>query len=236
MKSVRVQPLTKGVLLAELVVFVTWNITGVPFSCVPPRPPFTDYGGNDFGWPFIYRSTNFTPSQWQQMRNPNGSFRLPAGVVLEPTTVFTSQSSVEFTPAHIGWNVLIACAIVFWTGVTLELWLAPGQRIPSTSFWLLALLVCLIVLLSQTGMFYYYCYWPYYNPLKHAMRLAGLTLLFAPAFVLITRKLRMRQLYRARNLTSAPPGGSVARNSATNSPYAPPGATTEEEASQTISR
>lgn len=230
MKSLRVQPFTKAALLAELVVFVTLNLTGVPFSCVPPRPPFKSYGGNDFGWPFIYHSTNFTPSQWQQMRNPNGSFRLPAGIALEPTTVFTTQDSVEFTPAHIGWNFLVVCAIASWTAVTLELWLSPGQRIPSLLFGLSAFSVCAIVLLTQTGIFYHYCYWPYYELWKYTRRLAGLTLLFTPAVLLMTRKLRIRQLCRATNLRSPPSEVAAHEDPSKNSPYAPPETTPEEDA------
>jgi len=230
MKKISLQPLTKAALMAELIVFVTLNVTGFPFVCNPAGPPFKDYGGNEFGWPFIYYSTNFTPSQYQQMQMPDGGFRFPAGVALKPTTVFASQDSAEFTPARIGWNVLVACAIFFWTAVTLELWLAPGQRIPSLSFWLLVLLVGAIVLLSQSGIFYHYCYVRYYRFLKDAMRLAWLTFLFAPAIVLMTRKLRTRQLYRSTNSISAPSGIATKEDPATISPYAPPGTTTEEDA------
>jgi len=227
MKKRILKPLTSAALMAELIVFVTLNITGFPVSFNPVLPPFKSYGGNRFGWPFNYHSTNLTASQWQQMQMPDGGRRLPAGAALKPTTLFASQDSAEFIPVHIGWNVLIACAIFFWTAVTLELWLAPGQRIPSRAFWLLVLLVCAIVLLSQSGIFYHYCYVPYNKLWKLATRLAGLTLLFAPAIVSMTRKLRMRQLYRATNLRSAPSGVVTEEDPATYSPYAPPGTTAE---------
>ena len=205
--------------MAELIVFVTLNITGFPCVGNPPPGPFKGWGGNEFGWPFVYHSTAFTPSQWEQMRRPDGGFLRPNTVALKPTTIFTSLDSVEFTPARTGWNGFIVCVILFWTALTLELWLAPGQRFHSVFFWLLALMVCAIVLLSQSGTFYYYCYVPSYYPWKHAMRFAGVTFMFAPAIGLMLRRWRTRLGPKSNPAATET---STEENLATNSPYVPP--------------
>ncbi|NQT36308.1 MAG: hypothetical protein HQ581_02400 [Planctomycetes bacterium] len=164
--KIRPSPLTIPTLTALLAGIVLLNTVGFPFCENPARQPFTAYGGNDFGWPFTYLSTNFTASQWQQMRRPDGRYAYPIHVAIEPTELFSNQDVVVFSGRGLAQNVAAWCAILVYAAVVLELWQRQCRRsYPFTVRTILILMtgICLIAGLSRSGMFYHWWYLQYYK-------------------------------------------------------------------------
>lgn len=154
------RPLTIPTLTALFASVVLLNTAGFPFCENPARHPFKTYGGNDFGWPFTYLSTNFTDSQWQQMQRPGGGYAYPARVAIGPTELLSKQDIVTFNGRALTGNVIAWCAILVYGGLVLELCQHQcGRCRPLNRRTLLILLtgVLLIGGLSRSGMFHYWC-------------------------------------------------------------------------------
>jgi len=161
--KIKPRPLTIPTLIALLASIVMLNTVGFPFCQNPARRPFTAYGGNDFGWPFTYLSTNFTASQRQQMRMPAGGYAFPASVAIKPTELFSDQEHdiVTFSRVGLASNLAAWCAILLYAGVVLELWQRQSRRsYPFTVRTILIMMtwICLTAGLSRSGMFYRWCY------------------------------------------------------------------------------
>jgi len=164
--KIRPRPLTIPTLAALLASMVLLNIVGFPFYHNPARYPFTAYGGNDFGWPFTYLSTNLTASQWQQMRTRDGRYLLPSKVAIKPTELFSNQDVVTFSGKGLASNVAAWCAILVYAGVVLELWQRQCRRpcfFTVRTLLILTTGICLIAGLSRSGMFYRWWYLEYYT-------------------------------------------------------------------------
>jgi hypothetical protein len=166
--KIKPRALTIPTLIALLASIVILNTVGFPFCQNPARHPFTAYGGNDFGWPFTYLSTNFTVSQWQQMRRPDGRYAFPASVAIKPTELFSNQDQdiVTFSRIGLASNIAAWCAILLYASVVLELWQRQSRRsYPFTVRTILIMMtwICLTAGLSRSGMFYHWCYLQYYR-------------------------------------------------------------------------
>ncbi len=163
----RPSPLTLPAVFAVVAGMAIVNSIGCPFCQTPPRTPFKTYGGNDFGWPFTYMSTNFTESQWRQMRLPDGRYQLPQKSDLAPTDLLHSDHDVvEHSSSALLMNGWFAICIMAWTATIVEMWQrstesAPNAKIPAVCA--LAMLTVLLALATRSGYFYNHISLPYYD-------------------------------------------------------------------------